>query len=390
MPFGNLTTRYPSLQGRRLYRIYFRAQPVITASSLRTKVRTALCQRNYLDFEEQIDEPHNEVHSLVVGGSMGNLVTAAYDPIFYLHHSNVDRYYAYWQALQELRGLGSLTTQILDNSLVNSFTMPPFTSRAVNPFFSVTGNPTQARGLDYQENYCYHYQQLLFDGLTPEQFFRSEAEQCGSRQLATVFTRNTNRFSRNDLLLIDRSRNDQVVATLRDAFVTTAKPWKIGGEKELRRPFDIDVTAITRNMLNSNSLDFQVVSFDFNRLDSRREEVFKPISEFVTRSGAKKLRVRVEDFSSYYPDVRLCSLDASVEFLTRDGSVSDGVTLQSGGRVSSPFQINRKLNKFVFNDSVLNIGYDPSCHMSVSLSQIIIIVIIIITIIIIIIIIIAV
>merc|ERR1711988_458456 len=121
VPFGNLTTR---------------AQPVITASSLRTKVRTALCQRNYLDFEEQIDEPHNEVHSLVVGGSMGNLVTAAYDPIFYLHHSNVDRYYAYWQALQELRGLGSLTTQILDNSLVNSFTMPPFTSRAVNPFFS--------------------------------------------------------------------------------------------------------------------------------------------------------------------------------------------------------------------------------------------------------------
>jgi len=342
-----------------------RAQPNISAISLRTKVRTALCQTNYQDFQEQIDVPHNEVHSIVVGGSMGNLLTAAYDPIFYLHHSNVDRYYAYWQALQDLRGLGSLTTQIHNGQMVNNFQMPPFTMRDVNPFFSVTGNPTQARGVEYQANYCYQYDTLLFDGLTPEQFYQEESQLCGSRQFATVFTRATNTFTRNDLLLLDRSRNNQVVATLQDAFVTAEKPWKTGEDQTLRRPFLIDVTDLTRNLPDPNNLDFEVVSFGFNRLDPKRTQPFKPISEFVTASGSKKLRVRVEDFSSYYPDVRTCSLDASVGFLGRDGSVSDQVTLQSRGRkVSSPFQIIRKINKFVFEDNVLNIGYDPSCHIS--------------------------
>ena len=41
--------------------------------------------------------PHNIVHSLI-GGWMGNPDTAALDPIFWLHHSNVDRLWEVWLA----------------------------------------------------------------------------------------------------------------------------------------------------------------------------------------------------------------------------------------------------------------------------------------------------
>jgi hypothetical protein len=38
---------------------------------------------------------HNMIH-LFVGGAMGNLATSAEDPIFWLHHANVDRIWAAW------------------------------------------------------------------------------------------------------------------------------------------------------------------------------------------------------------------------------------------------------------------------------------------------------
>lgn len=39
--------------------------------------------------------PHNAVHT-TVGGLMGNILTAAQDPIFWLHHANIDRLWTVW------------------------------------------------------------------------------------------------------------------------------------------------------------------------------------------------------------------------------------------------------------------------------------------------------
>merc|ERR1711874_759246 len=274
-----------------------RNQQLLFTSNLRTKVRTALCQSNYLDYDLQMEEPHNEVHALVVGGHMGSIAFAAYDPIFYLHHSNIDRFYAYWQELQALRGLSSATTQIRENATVQDREMPPFTSPEVNPFFSLTGlSPTQAFGLNYQENYCYRYERLVFDGLTPSQFHQSN--QCGGRQLATVVTRDSNRFSRNDLLVIDRSRNDEIITTIYNAFITTDKPWEHRQSNRRRRSFDIDVTDHVKNHLDSNTIDFEVISFGSRRVGNsgRVKNVYKPFSEFVTAEGGKKIKVHADYF----------------------------------------------------------------------------------------------
>lgn len=39
--------------------------------------------------------PHSAVHGLI-GGNMGSVPTAARDPVFYLHHCNIDRYWECW------------------------------------------------------------------------------------------------------------------------------------------------------------------------------------------------------------------------------------------------------------------------------------------------------
>jgi tyrosinase len=45
------------------------------------------------------ETPHNIIHSLVGGeGLMGNIRTAAQDPIFWLHHANIDRLWSVWIA----------------------------------------------------------------------------------------------------------------------------------------------------------------------------------------------------------------------------------------------------------------------------------------------------
>lgn len=45
-----------------------------------------------------LESPHNTIHILTGGyGHMSMNETAAFDPIFFLHHANVDRLYAFWE-----------------------------------------------------------------------------------------------------------------------------------------------------------------------------------------------------------------------------------------------------------------------------------------------------
>jgi len=53
---------------------------------------------DYSRYSLAIEQPHNGLHGWV-GGTMGRIDYAAYDPIFWAHHANVDRQFAEWQAL---------------------------------------------------------------------------------------------------------------------------------------------------------------------------------------------------------------------------------------------------------------------------------------------------
>ena len=70
-------------------------------SSLRTLAlqvqRAQQENRTYTRYSAALETPHNGLH-VWVGGTMGQVPYAAYDPIFWAHHCNVDRLFAEWQA----------------------------------------------------------------------------------------------------------------------------------------------------------------------------------------------------------------------------------------------------------------------------------------------------
>lgn len=87
-------------------------------SSLPTarEVRDVLELRDFLDFTSQIEGLHDRVH-MWTGGDMGQIIYAAFDPIFWAHHCMIDRLWRIWQ----LRHPGaSPPARLLDEAL------PPF------------------------------------------------------------------------------------------------------------------------------------------------------------------------------------------------------------------------------------------------------------------------
>lgn len=68
------------------------------------KVEEILALSDFDDFSLQLEEQlHNAVH-VWVGGTMGEIPTAAYDPLFWAHHTMVDRLWALWQVRHSSRG----------------------------------------------------------------------------------------------------------------------------------------------------------------------------------------------------------------------------------------------------------------------------------------------
>jgi len=64
---------------------------------LASQAQTALGAADFVSFQNQVNAVHGGVH-VRTGGDMSNVPEAAFDPIFYLHHANVDRLWAQWQS----------------------------------------------------------------------------------------------------------------------------------------------------------------------------------------------------------------------------------------------------------------------------------------------------
>jgi tyrosinase len=76
-------------------------------------VETVLENRDFFTFQTQLESIHDGVH-VWTGGTMGDIPTAAYDPLFWAHHCMIDRLWYLWQ----LRHPGaSLPTAMLGRAL---------------------------------------------------------------------------------------------------------------------------------------------------------------------------------------------------------------------------------------------------------------------------------
>jgi tyrosinase len=62
----------------------------------KNKVDIMLSKQDFADFEDDLEDLHDSVHGWV-GGSMGRVATAGFDPIFWAHHTHIDRLWRIWQ-----------------------------------------------------------------------------------------------------------------------------------------------------------------------------------------------------------------------------------------------------------------------------------------------------
>jgi len=69
----------------------------------RTLVKAALNEPTFVNFQSTLEgNPHGTVH-VMVGGEMGYQETSARDPIFWAHHTNIDRMWNVWLTLDGAR-----------------------------------------------------------------------------------------------------------------------------------------------------------------------------------------------------------------------------------------------------------------------------------------------
>lgn len=67
------------------------------STSLATSVNNAMALLDYFNAQSSINGPHGSVHG-AIGGNMGDVQSAAQDPIFWVHHAQVDRLWNLWLA----------------------------------------------------------------------------------------------------------------------------------------------------------------------------------------------------------------------------------------------------------------------------------------------------
>ncbi|PBP18673.1 tyrosinase [Diplocarpon rosae] len=143
------------------------ANSVLQSSNLKSSTWYALVKPiTFNDFGTtatsgtSIEAPHNQVHGSIGmgGGHMSVLSYSAYDPIFWLHHANVDRLFALWQALNPNAYLTPQIDQygtfsIAANSLDTASTpLEPFAANGDSPYFTSSSvRQTSTFGYTYPE-----------------------------------------------------------------------------------------------------------------------------------------------------------------------------------------------------------------------------------------------
>ncbi|KZS90419.1 Di-copper centre-containing protein [Sistotremastrum niveocremeum HHB9708] len=91
-----------------------------------------------------LEDIHNNIHNWVGGengGHMANVPVAAFDPIFWFHHCNIDRQCAIWQALNPNAWFDDPSQQLVDNS--GNWSTPPGTTDTPNSALAPFHTDTQ-------------------------------------------------------------------------------------------------------------------------------------------------------------------------------------------------------------------------------------------------------
>jgi tyrosinase len=114
--------------------------------AISTAINNSLNNLTYFPFQNDLESPHGTVH-IAIGGNMQDVYTAGQDPVFWLHHANIDRLWEAW--LRKCQGRQNPTA---DATWMNqTYTFFDETGAAVN----MTGNQVvqTAASLSYRYDF---------------------------------------------------------------------------------------------------------------------------------------------------------------------------------------------------------------------------------------------
>ena len=117
----------------------------------------------------QFEVTHNAMHYLVGGRqkyAMSSLDYSSYDPIFFVHHSFVDKIWAVWQVLQKKRGLPHDRADCAVNYMQQP--LHPFDWETYNPDERTRAHSIAQAVFDYAD-LGYQYDNLELGGLSLEE-----------------------------------------------------------------------------------------------------------------------------------------------------------------------------------------------------------------------------
>ena len=127
---------------------------------------------DYDSFAGGIQTPHDDMHNIIYC-QMYDTETAAFDPVFYLHHSFIDFLWAYWQELQKHRDPETIITTATEFDQP----LPPFDKADFNKNKRTLKHNRGHDVVDYKSNLCYEYENLKFNDETPSEYLRKEEVQ---------------------------------------------------------------------------------------------------------------------------------------------------------------------------------------------------------------------
>ncbi len=82
-------------------------------------VEDLLLLEDFRDFSSQLQDLHDRIHGWV-GGDMGSIGTSAFDPVFWAHHTMIDRIWYRWQLRH---GVNNIPESYLDKALFPGLTV---------------------------------------------------------------------------------------------------------------------------------------------------------------------------------------------------------------------------------------------------------------------------
>ena len=250
--------------------------------------------------------------------------------------------------------------------------MPPFTEQSLNPFHEVTGaKATQLFGLDYEENFNYKYDNLLWNGTTPEDFHLQSSMFCTEKRYAGIIFKDKSMKTKNNIRLV-KTEDDSTIATIPHLFATLG----IGVDHLSKLMQDFDLTDHLKESsyeVETNRVHLEVDSFDENG-DSIPPITYKPTFDYFESSEKRTIKIHVDYFEDYAPEIESSALELYVEFFNSDGRPSNQVkrrVIKENGDIkerplaNAPVRIKgNDRTEFIYKTHIIAVKLDPQIFLN--------------------------